>query len=520
MSGLALRALVLNDVRLRLRRLSTLVVLLAVIGVIWAVIPAPASGNALMANGNARVLNTSSALALGSGTWASFLFSLAAFYLVRGRMAEDIRSGIGGVIGATQTSNTVFLVSRWLGGVAYMLALLFVFMGAVLVLHLLRAEGPIQLWVYLQAYALTLLPMVFFTVSCAVLFDSVPALMGKGGDVLYFFLWFAQLLTLAPLGTAGATPPWHLLFDFTGMASAMYNLMGVLHTHNVSVGWSSFDPKLPPVALPSALWSVQMTLMRCASAALALLPMLPAALLFHRYSPDRVKVGAARARRSPLTLVNSILRPAAVLAQPLLRMGARIGGVPGQVLADLGLTLAAAPAGSAALLVVGAASLLAKQAALGGVLLAGVACWGILVSDISTRDFQADTAHLSAAAPGGARARYLRHFGVTFLLGLLFCGGVALRWAPHDGLRAGALLAGLFGLSAAATMLGRCSGTARTFCALFLFGLYIAVNDTHIAFIDMVAFNGAATARSALAWCAVGLVCSLLGYGWNRRQAA
>jgi hypothetical protein len=40
------------------------------------------------------VLYTSSALALGSASMASLLFGLAGFYLLRGRMAEDLRSGL------------------------------------------------------------------------------------------------------------------------------------------------------------------------------------------------------------------------------------------------------------------------------------------------------------------------------------------------------------------------------------------------------------------------------------------
>jgi hypothetical protein len=285
------------------------------------------------------------------------------------------------------------------------------------------------------------------------------------------------------------------------------------------VGWADFDARLAPFVLPPAMWSAQMAAMRFASAVLALLPMLPAPWLFHRFSPDRVKLGAARRRRSPISLVNGWLRPLSKLALPLFRLGAVTPGVAGQLLADLGLTLVAAPSAIAALLLVAAASLLASPHALGGVLGVAVAFWGILVSDIATRDFLADTAGLTGTARGGAAVRYWRHFGVTVLLGMLFSGIVAARWAMVDPLRAAAMLAGVFALGAVATMLGRCSGTARTFCALFLFGLYIAANETKTAFIDAVAFNGAANAQSALAWCMIGLACAAAGYAWNRRQA-
>ena len=54
----------------------------------------------------------SSALALGGAIFTSILIGLVGFYLVRGRMAEDFHSGIGGVIAATQVGNAQFLLGR------------------------------------------------------------------------------------------------------------------------------------------------------------------------------------------------------------------------------------------------------------------------------------------------------------------------------------------------------------------------------------------------------------------------
>lgn len=51
---------------------------------------------------------------------------------------------------------------------------------------------------------------------------------------------------------------------------------------------------------------------------MALVPMLPAVLLFHRYSPDRVKAARASKRRTPLEYANALVRPLSKLVQPLL----------------------------------------------------------------------------------------------------------------------------------------------------------------------------------------------------------
>ena len=90
--------------------------------------------------------------------------------------------------------------------------------------------------------------------------------------------------------------------------------------------------------------------------------------------------------------------------------------------------------------------------------------------------------------------------------------GAGQRCAGVAAVRAGRVLPG-----ARAHLLGRCSRTPRTFVALFLFGLYVAVNVTMLPMIDAVGFNGAANGRSVLAYLGIGMVALVGGYVWNRR---
>lgn len=515
-----LKILVWNEVRLRMRRLSTVVCTLAVIALSWAMIPDPASGYTLIAVDDARVLYNSSALALGSASLAAILFGLGGFYLVRGRIAEDLRSGAGGVIAASEVSDGLFLCSRWLGGVAYLGLLLLAFMATILLCHALRGDAAIEALVYLQNYAILLLPMVFFAVSCAVCFDSWAPLMGKRGDILFFLLWALQLSLLAKLEQLrpDEISPW-LLLDFSGVLSGFLSLRQHLQTDQIALGFTDFDASRSAVLLPSALWPARLIWLRAACALLALLPLLPARFLFHRYSPDRVKSGRTRQRRSPLAFLNAGLRPLARLAQPWFSLALRWPGFGGQVAAEVALTLAGAPAMGGALLLVVFASLLAPAAALPAVLVAAVACWGLFVGELSTRDFAACSEDLSGSAAGGVTRRYLRQLATGMLLGLLFMGVIAGRWSYSEPQRAAALLSGLLSLSALATLLGCCSRTARTFLALFLFGLYVALNATRFAMLDVVGFNGVANPASIAAQLTIAFVATLAGYTYNRRRA-
>ena len=260
-------------------------------------------------------------------------------------------------------------------------------------------------------------------------------------------------------------------------------------------------------------------LMRIACALLASAPMLPAILFFHRYSPDRVKVGHARARRSPLAWLNSVLRPLARLIRPLFRLSALVPGRLGQVLAEYTLTLMSAPAAIAALLIAVPTAFLVAPDVLPWVMLASVAFWGILISGLSTRDFDANLEEMADAVTGGSTGRYIRQLLATGLLGLMFVGVAALRWAEHAPLRAAGLIFGVLSMSAVATLVGRTSRTARTFLALFLFGLYVITNVRDVALLDWFGSNGVASNATLILQIAVTLLLSLAGIIYSRKQA-
>lgn len=74
-----------NEVRLRMRRLSTLVAMLAMIALGWAMIGNPSEGTTMMSIQDARVLYISSALALGSASLAG-----------RSDLSERVGDGVHG----------------------------------------------------------------------------------------------------------------------------------------------------------------------------------------------------------------------------------------------------------------------------------------------------------------------------------------------------------------------------------------------------------------------------------------
>lgn len=510
-----------NEVRVRLRRLSTLVTIFSVIVLSWLMVPAPDSGMTLISLNDARVLNTSSALAFGTASLAAIIFGLGSFYLTRGRASEDMRSGVGSVIAASQISNGLFLAARWIGGVVYMLALTGAMLATTLVLHLIRGDGPIEITIYLQIYALLLIPMIFFGVSCATLFDSFSFLMGKAGDVLFFILWMFQIALMAAFddhgGTVGVSPL--MLLDFSGLGAGIVTMQQLVHSSNLSIGVSEYNKALPAITLPHIVWPVAIVFARIGSAMLAMLPLLPAIWRFHRYSPDRVKVSAARQRRSPIAILNGWLRPISRVVHPMFRLAGKLPGISGQVVADIALSFVTSPLAIVLFLFFSIGALLAGTEQLPALLIAAVVYWGILISDISTRDHAANAENIAGTAHGGKTQCYLRQLIATNVLGFMFMGAFAFRWSVEDPQRALAVISGIVFLSALSSAFGRFSRTPRTFIALFLFAMYIALNGTDIAIMDMVGFNGSADMGSMAMQMMMASIAFVASYFYNRQQA-
>ncbi|MBI3228992.1 MAG: hypothetical protein HYZ45_02035 [Burkholderiales bacterium] len=255
---------------------------------------------------------------------------------------------------------------------------------------------------------------------------------------------------------------------------------------------------------------------RVGTALVAMLPLLPAFALFHRFSPDRVKASSAARRRSPLTILNQWLRPLAKVSAPLFGIASRLPGLAGQVVGDIALTLATSPSAILGLAIANFGGLFVPLNHSIGILFFGTAFWGILASDISTRDFSADMEGVTGVVPGGSQQRYLRQFLATMLLGMLFGATIFVRDLLHYPLHALILLVGMFSLAALASVFGRTARTSRPFVALFMFWLYIALNATKEANVDVVGFNGVANAHSMMVHLTLGVVALVAGYGYNR----
>ncbi|MBL8518567.1 MAG: hypothetical protein JNM76_16510 [Betaproteobacteria bacterium] len=508
--------MVANEVRLRARRVSTLVIFFVTVWLAWSMVVDPAGGQSMIVSKGQRFLYNSEALALGSAVLVSFIAGIAGFYLARGRMREDVLHGVGGLLASTPVSNTLLVLARWAGAVVYLATLMGAVMLTMMVLQMVRGDGPVQPLVFLRTYALLLLPSLMFAASVAILCDAFAPLMGKLGDVLYFMLWVGQFGSMpSSLAKGVDAMPWLSVFDFSGLSAAVIGLQKQLGTTSFSFGGGSFNAALPVLTL-GEWWTAEMVAMRLASMVLTMLPLVLAVLLFHRYSPDKVKAGAKK-RVSLLAWANDRVRPITRVLVPLLALAARLPRWVGQTLADVVLVLMANPLATVALGVLWLAGIITTQAGLTGMAYIGVAIWGIVICDVAARDWQCGTGALTAVTPGGATRRHVRQLAVIWLLGVLYAAPVLTHWVVTAPFRAAVLTTAVFTLGALAHLLAQTTRNGRTFLALFLFGLYLSTQIKGVPWFDALGTHGFATAHTTTVYFVAGVVALIFGGGWNAR---
>lgn len=457
-----LAAIIRADFLIRFRRPSTLVLFLLLSALPYLWIPDPSTGGALFRIDRARALYNSAATGMGTAMLATMFIGLTGFYVVSNALARDVRSRCGSVIASTTTPSGTYLFGKFLGNAVFLATFTAGFMLTAMVMQVVRGEAALEPWTFAKQYLLLVPPIIVLVSMMAILFESVPPLSGRIGDVVYFFVWCAVMIGSALLVMKGGSNGWY--FDTTGMAFVIDHIHTSQHTMSVSIGAGSFDASRAPVLLTGLPMEARAVAQRLASALLPLV-LFPIALLsFHRFNPERVRSAGPGERAGFIAQLN-------VLVKPLTR---RVAAVPliGGVASDAMLTFAIHPAAAILALAVIAAPI--ASAATIPVTFAAVA---LLVADVASREASSGTTALSWAAPHLREWFVAWKFGSSLLLaGVLLAIPLARTAAEHPA-RVIPMLTGIVLIAAAATSLGILSSNPKTFIVLFLTFWYVVVND-------------------------------------------
>src|SRR3954463_8482893 len=187
--GAILRA----DFLVRFRRISTTVVFLLLSAFAYVWIPPPSTGRALIQINGHRAIYNSGAIGMGSASLGMIFVGLFGFYVISNAIRRDITTHCGLVIASTPMRSIEYLFGKFLGNLAFLFTFLCGFMLFSMAMQVVRGEARLEPWVFLQQYLLLTPSAIVLVSAVAVLFESIPWLSGKIGDVLYFFLWMALI---------------------------------------------------------------------------------------------------------------------------------------------------------------------------------------------------------------------------------------------------------------------------------------------------------------------------------------
>ncbi|GIL31040.1 hypothetical protein NUM_62940 [Actinocatenispora comari] len=498
-----LLAVAAADFRDRVRRPAFLVTLAATVALGWLILPGADAHWAVLQIGDYRGRYTSDyvglATAMGGALWLSF----AGFFVVRGGIARDERTGVGRLLAATPLRTTGYLLGKLLSNVMVLASMLGVLVVTAVALQQIRGESramdPVGL---LLPYLVFALPVLVLVAALALLTETVPVLRGGIGNVAWFFAWMVLLVgglsAHAPLGGLGWQQPLDSIrADLVAQHARVHG--------DFSLGLTYVDSPLRTFEwhgfVPSAGFLGTRVLLVMIAIVLVLLP----AFWFARFDPARVRprraaapAGVSPAAPSggfrggpavPAGVVAALAVPAPAGARPATAAGGR--AVPDAAGSAAGLPTTAAAAGGVVLprLVLGELRILLAGVrwwwwlVAAAIVVAGIAAgtggirltlpiawlWPILLwSRLGSRDAEHGTDGLLAALPRPYRRRLAQWCAGLAVAVATGAGPLAVLVGHGDGVGVAAWAGGAVFLPSLALALGSIGRTARLFPAVYL----------------------------------------------------
>jgi len=488
-------AIVITDVRIRFRRPSTAVLFLLLSACAYLWIPAPSTGRTLLQINGQRALYNSGAIGMGTASLATIFVGLVGFYVISNALRRDVQTRCGFVLASTGMRSGEYLFGKFAGNLAFLITFIGGFMATSMIMQLVRGEAPVEPFVFIEQYAVLVVPGMVVVSALAILFESIPWLSGRFGDVVYFFVWVMSIGLVASMSEPKSSQPigWIGILDISGTGYLFQSLRDVLHTNEVSIGASPFDASKGVFVFGGLPVSLRLLLPRIGTCLLAAPLLGIASLFFHRFDPARVRV-TEKAKRNWIGRINALAKPFARVMFAL-TPSAGPASFARFVLLDAMLTISAMPIAFIAIVVFNVVSLVVPIRSLAeGVLPMMFAALAITIAEVACREVRAGTTALVRSAPQ-LRERFVAwKLAATLLIGGAYFAVAIVRVAIARPSMLVPLVVAIVFVSAAATMLGVVSANPKAFIVTFLLFWYIAMNDKGATpALDYAGLNGAAT---------------------------
>ena len=473
----ALYQLVRADLLERARRPSFVTTMVVTLFAGYLLVPPADAGYATLDLAGYRGLYNSAFIGTMVAMLATLFLSLIGFYLVRGTVERDRRTGVGQILAATPMRGTTYILGKAASNFAYLTMVVGLLAGAAAAMQLIRGESAgIEPWKLLAPFLILTLPAMALVAAIAVFFDAVRPLAGSFGNAVYaLVVWQGLLLVAGHTGGMNEGEIKASKVDALGWTAPLADLIASCRAVYPECGLGSMG--INPIAAPLELfrwdgmaWTPGFVGARLSWLGVAFAVVLAATLFFRRFDPARERSG-----KPGRTAVDPV--PAPAVQVPAVQVASTVAWKPLPAGARDGFRILDVASAELRLMLRGRRwwLLVALGLMVGGALapvevgrrwlLAVAWIWPITVwSAMGCRELRHGTEQLlfSAGRPLGRQlpALWLAGFAVAVLTG----GGVALRLlAAGDWGGIGAWLAGALFVPSLALCLGVWSGGGKLF---------------------------------------------------------
>jgi hypothetical protein len=496
-------AIVSADFRIRFRRASTVIVFLGLSAFAYVWIPAPSTGRTLIQINGQRAVYNSGALGMGTASLGMIFAGLFGYYVISNAIRRDVVTRCGVIAASTPVRSGEYLLGKFLGNLTFLATFVCGFMLSSMVMLAVRGEARLEPFVFIGQYLLLTPAAIVFVSAVAVLFESIPWLAGKLGDVIYFFLWSTVIGLVGANEATHGQMNWLRCFDFTGFGFMIDQLQRTLHTESVSIGASSFDPAKPTIIFQGLTLTPEWIVPRGISLLVPLLLLPVAGFFFHRFDPVRTGRVSGKGRRNWIGKIQNLFKPLTRRAVSLLMVPGWSGSFVGAIWTDAALTFTLFPFVFVAFVGLTIASSIAPLA---GVLPIVFAVLAVIVSDVATRDARSGTT-ASLRSISRLRENYVWwKLGSSCLLSFLLCAVPLIRTIAYGPPAVAALVGGIVFVASTATALGVTTANPKTFIVGFLTFWYVVVNDKGAnPMLDFAGFYGRFSPTTIVLYAAIGV---------------
>ena len=258
-----------------------------------------------------RALHNSAAIGMATALIAAIFIGLVGFCVVSNAIGRDISSRCGFVIASTTMRASEYLIAKCLGNLVFLGTFTCGFMLSAMAMLVLRNEAALEPWVFVRQYLLLVPPAIVFAAVLAILFESIPFLSGRAGDVVFFFVWLTSLSGVTLIATEVDPGPARY-FDFAGMGFVTSQVLSGMQEPNLSIG-GPFDPAKPLFVFKGLRVDRVWLLPRIGSLLIPLPLLLVAVRAFHRFDPALIRGGVESGRRGWMARISAACKPIARL---------------------------------------------------------------------------------------------------------------------------------------------------------------------------------------------------------------